>query len=154
MPITIHADGALKTSQNYVGSITEYTTETLILFLPVETLIGSEPGFSWISPTGLRFAERLLFRRPDLDIMDGDTVSEYAYSATIYPVMSAGLTAQQTSGKCLLSFRLGVTFSPIIKINTDKSIYPEQTELPPTIAEELQAQINDLINRVTALENE
>ena len=150
MPITIHADGALKTSQNYVGSITEDSTETLILYIPVEPLNG--PQFSWISPTGLRFAERQMFRDAAHDITDGGTILEYAYTATIYPVMTAGLIANQTSGKSLFSFRLGSMFSPIIKINVDKSIFPEQTELPPTVAEELQTQINLLKDRVARLE--
>ena len=152
MPITIHAYGALKTSQNYVGSITEYSTETLILYIPVLPSLSNPPQFSWISPTGLRFAERQMFREPSLDITDGGTVLEYAFTATIYPVMTAGLIASQTSGKSLFSFRLGPVFSPIVKVNVDKSIFPEQTELPPTAAEELQTQINLLKDRVALLE--
>lgn len=148
MPITIHADGALKTSQNYVGSITEYSTETLVLLLP-QKVVGESLTFSWISPSNLRFAERQLFRDSERD-----TDSEYAYSATIYPVMTAGIQAQQTSGKCIFAFRKGSTFSPIIRVNVDKSIMPEQSEILPTVADELQIQIDALIARIEALENQ
>lgn len=153
MPITIHADMALKTSQNFVGSITEYSTETLVLLLPQE-VIGEALTFSWISPTNLRFAERQLFRDSERDIVDGDTTSEYAYSATIYPVMTAGIQAQQTSGKSIFAFRKGNVFSPIIRVNVDKSIMPEQSEILPTVTDELQIQINALIARIEALENQ
>jgi len=138
MTILIRANNNLQTDISTVQSVTEYTTFDLVLLLPsVQT---SAVLYSWISPVNTRFAERLMERTPSYD-----ETGLFAYAATIYPVMTAGIPAQQTSGVSLLSFRIGGVFSPIVKIPVDKSILPEQTQLPKTLAEELQASIDALI---------
>lgn len=78
---------------------------------------------------------------------------KFAYSAVIYPVMSAGLIVQQDSGKCLFSFRIDTKFSSIVKVSVNKSIFPEQTQLAPSNIDELQNTINNLEARIYALEN-
>jgi hypothetical protein len=138
MTILIRANNNLQTDISTVQSVTEYTTFDLVLLLPsVQT---SAVLYSWISPVNTRFAERLMERTPSYD-----ETGLFAYAATIYPVMTAGIPAQQTSGVSLLSFRIGGVFSPIVKIPVDKSILPEQTQLPKTLAEELQESIDALI---------
>ena len=73
----------------------------------------------------------------------------FAYEATIWPVMTAGVNGTQDVGQSMFSFRSGVKFSPIIKIAVDRSIYPEQSDVLPTIAEGLQEQINLLTNKLS-----
>ena len=137
MQILIRANNNLETAISTVESVTEYTTFDLVLLLP--SVQASAVLYSWISPANTRFAERTLQRNADFD-----EEGLYAYSAKIYPVMTAGLLSQQTSGMALCSFRIASVFSPIIRIPVDKSILPEQTEMPTTIQEELQAQIDAL----------
>ena len=116
MAIRIIADATLKTGKNYVGAITEYSTEKLVLRLP--TAAAEAVTFTWISPVNTKFAERVMFRDPA-----EDTDELVAYSGTIYPVMTAGLSGSQNSGISFVSFRVGEVFSPGIKIAVDKSIF-------------------------------
>ena len=139
MTILIRANNNLQTSVSTVQSVTEYTTFDLVLLLP--SVQASAVLYSWISPVNTRFAERAMQRTPAFD-----EEGLYAYAATIYPVMTAGIPAQQTTGVALVSFRIGAIFSPIVKIPVDKSILPEQTELPLTAVEELQQQIDELVS--------
>ena len=146
MAIRIIADATLKTGKNHVGSTTEYSTQKLVLLLP--SLSEEAITYTWISPTNTRFIERLMFRDEDEDEED-----YVAYSATIFPVMTAGVSATQNSGISFLSFRKGNVFSSMIKIAVEKSVLPEQSILLPTVAETLEIEINNLKARVLALEN-
>jgi hypothetical protein len=69
---------------------------------------------------------------------------DFAYSAKLYPAMTLGLAAQQDTGYALFRVRLGNSLSPIIKIPVLKSLAPEQTEMPPTELEEINARLDEI----------
>lgn len=143
--ITIIADANLKILSSSVDSLIEYSTDALILKLPTKF---ATPSYSWVSPTNTRFPERPMMRAPELDEEDS-----YAYKGGILPAMTAGVSAQNMSGMSLFSFRWDTKFSPITKVTVERSILPEEAIIPSNVITELQNQINILINKVNALEN-
>jgi len=135
MPILIRVNSALRLAQTNIDALVEYSTDTLILLTP--ELQTEAVQFTWVSPANTRFEERGMYRDSSFD-----EEGYFAYKATIYPVMTTGLIGQQTTSNAAFSFRIGELFSPFIRIPVHKSLFPEQTELPPTIAADLAAEIN------------
>lgn len=144
MQILIRANNNLETAISTVEAVTEFTTFDLVLLVP--SVQQSAVSFNWISPANTKFAERALQRNAEFDEED-----LFAYAGKVFPVMTAGMFGQQTTGVALCSFRIGSVFGPIIKIPVDKSILPEQTELIVTVAESLQQEIDQLRIDVDAL---
>ncbi len=130
--------------ENSPGPLTEYSTGALVVLLDY---LASSLYFTWVNPTNRKFEERALYRAAELD-----EAGRYAYKATIFPIMTVGL-ARQDSAFSMVSFREGGKLSPYIKIPVVRSIYPEQTEIPPTAVDEINAEINDIkqdIHEITA----
>ena len=82
-----------------------------------------------------------------------DEVGFYAYSATVFPVMTVGLMGQQTTSNATFSFRIGELFSPLVRIAVHKSVFPEQTELPITQVDTMSAKINTFIDDMDELDS-
>ena len=139
MPIKIRVNDSLRLITTKVDPIVEYSTETLVFLIP--TLQTEAVQFTWVSPANTRFEERAMYRDSQYD-----EVGFYAYSATVFPVMTVGLMGQQTTSNATFSFRIAELFSPLIRIAVHKSVFPEQTELPPTQADTMAAQINTFID--------
>lgn len=121
--------------ENSPGPLTEYSTGTLVVLLDY---LASSLYFTWVNPTNRKFEERALYRAAELD-----ETGRYAYKATLFPIMTVGL-ARQDSAFSMVSFREGGKLSPYIKIPVVRSIYPEQTEIPPTAVDEINTEINDI----------
>lgn len=130
--------------ENSPGPLTEHSTGTLVVLLDY---LASSLYFTWVNPTNRKFEERALYRAAELD-----ETGRYAYKATIFPIMTVGL-ARQDSAFSMVSFREGEKLSPYIKIPVVRSIYPEQTEIPPTAVDEINTEINNIkqdIHEITA----
>ena len=121
--------------ENSPGPLTEHSTGTLVVLLDY---LVSSLYFTWVNPTNRKFEERALYRAARLD-----EPGRYAYKATIFPIMTLGL-ARQDSAFSMVSFREGEKLSPYIKIPVDRSIYPEQTEIPPTAVDDINTEINSI----------
>jgi hypothetical protein len=127
MPIRIQSDANFRADLLSLEGLVEYSTDTLVFLSP--SLLDSLT-FSWIGPTNSKFQERLMYR----DISRDET-GLFAYSATIYPVFTAGVRGDV--GQVIVSFRSGALFSPIIKVPVNKSVIPEQTQMPVSQYDEI-----------------
>ena len=130
--------------ENSPGPLTEYSTGTLVVLLDY---LASSLYFTWVNPTNRKFEERALYRAAELD-----ETGRYAYKATIFPIMTVGL-GRQDSAFSMVSFREGGKLSPYIKIPVDRSIYPEQTEIPPTAVDDINTEINGINVDIADLDN-
>ncbi len=142
MPIKIQSDTNLRAQLLTLSGLVEYSTDTLIFLSPT---VLSSLSFSWIGPTNSKFQERVMYRDAELD--EG---GYYAYKATIYPVFTAGIRGDV--GQAIVSFRSEALFSPIVKVPVNKSLLPEQTELPITQYEEIGTELNTLHEKDAEIE--
>jgi hypothetical protein len=121
-------------------SLNQFSNAKLVIYLPAEA--EGTVLYSWITPSNLKLAERLLTR--DAAEEEGEYEGLFAYSSKIYPGMTLGLTAQQDTGVALFRVRIGNLLSPIAKLTILKSLSPEDTEMPPTELEELNERIDNI----------
>lgn len=119
-------------------SLNQFSNAKLVVYLPA--MASGTVLYSWVTPSNLKLAERTLVRDAAEEV--GDYVGKFAYSSQIYPGMTLGLTAQQDTGVALFRVRIGNLLSPLAKIKVLKSLTPEDTEMPPSQYEELDARID------------
>ena len=132
-------------NKSTITPLAELTTSTLVVLF---SEVMNAPVFNWVSPSNRKYDERGLYREPLLD-----EEGYFAYKSTIFPVMTVGLGGQQTSFSAV-SFRDGEVVGSFAKIPVHKTIYPEQTEIPPTTVDEINGEINDIKDDVNELEIE
>lgn len=76
---------------------------------------------------------------------ENSTETHTAYYGNIYLSMTAGLTSHQETGMARLAFRADELYSPILKINVNKSILPDILDYPPSALEDLTQAFNNLM---------
>ena len=114
--------------------LTSNSMAELVVFLP------SNPGnltYTWITPGNVKVGERALFRDSARD-KDG----MYAFSALIYPNMTSGVLGD--IGQAIVIIRTGNLTSGIVRITVEKSIVPETSEMPKTLAQDVLDRLNIL----------
>ena len=128
--IKIVLDTNYKILDSTVQTLAQYSTaELVVLFAAIPA---TSPTFNWITPSGVKIEQRALFRDGDLDD-DG----YFAYKATIYPFFTIGISANIDTGYSRVSVYGDSLFSPMLKIPVNKTILPDQLDLPTSNYEEL-----------------
>lgn len=142
----ISLDAHYKITSGVAGSLNQFSNAKVVVHFP--SLQTSPVLYAWVTPNNLTLPERQLIRDADEDYDENDK----AYVIDVYPGMTLGLTAQQDTGFALLRVRLGNVLSPLIKIPVLKSLAPGDTEMPPTIYENIAIEVADHEVRITQLE--
>ena len=148
--IKIYLNENLRPISNIISSIYQYSTLTMLVLIDDSVTVAAAPTFNWATPGNIQLEQRITER----DI-NSDEDGYYAYTATIYPFMTSGVPSNQDFGKAMVSFQIGTTLTPIVKIPVDRTILPNITEMPPSDYEFLLASIpgiprwNDLSEQLT-----
>jgi hypothetical protein len=136
--LTLTFDTNLRTDKTLIENIFQYSnTELVVLLAELPTV---SPTFNWITPSGVKLVERVLFRNAALD-----TATHYAYDGMIYPGMTEGILTNVDVGTARMSLQADSTLSPFVKIPVDKTIIPIQTQLIPTNYDEIMNEINVIL---------
>lgn len=146
--LTIKLDESFRCDKSTIQNIFQWSNTKLVVLFP------SEQGlnilrFTWVTPGGVKLEERYMIRDHDEDVPGFE-----AWSATIYPGMTAGIATSQDVGFAMVSFREDGRVSPLVRVPVDKTIIPDQSVLVPTNADLLNDRITELEEKILIIYNQ
>lgn len=136
--LTIKLDESFRCDRSTIQNIFQWSNTKLVVLFPSESRL-NVLRFTWVTPGGVKLEERYMIRDHNEDVPGFE-----AWSATIYPGMTAGIPTSQDIGFAMISLREDGRVSPLVRVPVDKTIIPDQSVLVPTNADLLNARVAQL----------